>query len=397
MINPLWFFIPGILILGIFTSYTDIKYGKIKNKAILFALIYALLANLFVIFIIKMPISNDYIFHSIGNLFSALILGFVMWYIGVWTAGDGKLFLAFAALVPLFVYNEQSFIPYFQSMNILINTFFPVFIFYFFKLLIKTSWKEKKEALKQVLNIKILIGLAVSLFVFLWFDRLVYFLIGKPMNLFLEIFLIFLIFIFLEKIFSKKIFIFLIALAVLRLVFDRTVYSLGFLKLFISIFALFLFFRMFLLNLGFFSLTMNIEVKNLKPGMMPAEMIHFERKKYTKRKIIYFSFFDYLRESRTKGEFDFQAEGLTKKGINKIKRLAKKHKNLKNIRIQQTMPFAPFLFLGAVLTLIGSGNFLAWAAFHTIIFINGQTSLIKSGGLKIWGTYLFQWILGFFH
>ena len=40
-------FLPGIAYLGLATSYSDIKCGTIKNKDILFALVYSLAAYFF--------------------------------------------------------------------------------------------------------------------------------------------------------------------------------------------------------------------------------------------------------------------------------------------------------------------------------------------------------------
>ena len=42
--------LPVIIILGIVTSYQDIKFGKIKNKWISLALIYSFMAMLLTIF-----------------------------------------------------------------------------------------------------------------------------------------------------------------------------------------------------------------------------------------------------------------------------------------------------------------------------------------------------------
>ena len=48
-----------------------------------------------------------------------------------------------------------------------------------------------------------------------------------------------------------------------------------------------------------------------------------------------------------------EAEGLTRAQINKIKNIG-----IKRIMINQTIPFAPFIFLGIVLTVLAKGNIL---------------------------------------
>ena len=50
---------------------------------------------------------------------------------------------------------------------------------------------------------------------------------------------------------------------------------------------------------------------------------------------------------------DEEAEGITQKQIDKIKKLG-----FNKIRVSQTIPFAPFIFLGVILTLLAKGNIL---------------------------------------
>lgn len=363
ILDLIWFFIPGILILGIMTSYTDIKYGKIRNKAVIFGLVYAILIHLFVIFVLKAEVNQEYIYGSLLNLLFALILGFVMWYVGVWTAGDSKLFLAFTALVPLFLYDNGFAL---KPMNILVNTFFPAFVYYFFKIIIKTSWEEKEKAFRETFRLKVVAAMMIALFVFLWLDRLMIYLFGS-VNFFLNVFLIFVLFVFLERIFTKKVFWVMVFVAAIRLIVDTSVYSVSFLKMFILYTLLFLFFRLFLLNLSFFKLTKVILISSLKEGMMLAETMNKDKKKYVKAKAVYFSFFDYLKKH--KGIFDLPAEGLQKKDILKLKRISK-NSGIKKIRIQETVPFAPFLFFGTILTIISKGNFVFFVSYYTIIFLN---------------------------
>ena len=42
----IYWFLPMILLLGIVTSYEDIKFGKIRNKWIILALAYSIAANI---------------------------------------------------------------------------------------------------------------------------------------------------------------------------------------------------------------------------------------------------------------------------------------------------------------------------------------------------------------
>jgi prepilin signal peptidase PulO-like enzyme (type II secretory pathway) len=48
---------------------------------------------------------------------------------------------------------------------------------------------------------------------------------------------------------------------------------------------------------------------------------------------------------------DEEAEGLTEEQIKKLR-----SSGIKRVRVAQTIPFAPLLFLGAMLTIIAKGN-----------------------------------------
>ena len=149
MVNSLWFFLPGILALGIITSYTDIKSGKIKNKIVFGAIIYAILANILISFV--MPVTKEYMVHSFWNPASALIIGFIMWHMRLWTAGDGKLFVAFSALIPLSIYSlgYQKYIP---SFTLLINIFIPALLIMVVFMIFKIKKSNLIKMLKTILK-----------------------------------------------------------------------------------------------------------------------------------------------------------------------------------------------------------------------------------------------------
>ncbi|MBI2646715.1 MAG: prepilin peptidase, partial [Deltaproteobacteria bacterium] len=101
----LYYFLPAILALGIITSYEDIRYGKIRNGWVIFALVYAIIIYSALIinayFIGK--VNTPYLIELMANIGFAVIAGFSMWYFGLWTAGDVKLFIAYSAIIHLSV------------------------------------------------------------------------------------------------------------------------------------------------------------------------------------------------------------------------------------------------------------------------------------------------------
>ena len=124
VINYLFVFL--VIIIGLATSWEDIKFGKIRNKWILLglaggiALQAAALAGGF--------LPTDLIFSGLLNALIALLVGYLLWYFDLWAAGDAKLFFVFALLLPLSYYS-RTYLPFFPSFALLVNTFVPVLLF----------------------------------------------------------------------------------------------------------------------------------------------------------------------------------------------------------------------------------------------------------------------------
>ena len=99
----------AILSCGLYTGYTDFRYGKI--------------ANIYTMFLIGFGIISQSIFISEGDitwvhscviLFGSLGISFVMFYAGIWAAGDSKLFLGISLLMPKSAFSgtpETQFYP----------------------------------------------------------------------------------------------------------------------------------------------------------------------------------------------------------------------------------------------------------------------------------------------
>lgn len=353
----LYWFLPAIILFGVITTYTDLKEGRIKNKHILLALAYSFIAYTILIIINLSTIRIGYFIEFLIMCALSLITGFIIWYIGLWTAGDAKLFLAYSALIPLSVY-KYGHIPYFDSTNILINTFIPVSLYLFLTLMFKTNIQQKLLFLKQTLQPKEVFNLAVSLFAFLWGINLLFKIINFPIGYFFGIFLVFIIITLFEKIFFTKTFKLTIAISILRLILDPSIYSFYFIKQFLLILGAFIFLRFLIIRTGFYFLTEEVDIELLKEGMMPAETVYKENGKYKKQRLILFSLFSYIQENMKKKNYLFDpTQPLTKNDVNKIQKLKRKLR-FKHLGVQQTLPFAPFLFFGVLLTLLAQGNFI---------------------------------------
>jgi len=166
-----YLFLVPIFLLGVVTSFEDIKYGKIKNKWLtygflwglgFFALIltWSLLVTIFNKFgfevsipIVKLSYLRDVFINSV----IAFGVGFLMWHWSVWSAGDAKLFAVFAFLLPLKFYSH-TYLSYFPSFALLLNIFVIALALYFAKLVyVLFQWILSPREIKKslVLNRKV--------------------------------------------------------------------------------------------------------------------------------------------------------------------------------------------------------------------------------------------------
>jgi len=348
--DTLYFFLPMILFLGFITTYEDYKLGKIRNLWIIIALAYSLAINSFFFFTSK---NTGYFIELSVNVALALVLGFAMYLINFWNAGDAKLFTAFTALIPLEVYNI-GYIPYFSSSNIFINTFVPFFALYSIYILFKSTWKQKLYYLKLSFEPKQVVGLALFVFAFLWPLSFLTRTFGLPSNYFFMVFFFFIMLILLEKFVKSKMTITLVVASLLRFIFDPTVYTL---QSWISLFWLiigFMFLRYFILYMSYDFLTREVDMHLLKPGMIPAEVVYKKDGKFLKRKLLHFSLISYMQEARAKETlFNPTPEGLSKQDIKRLKRIERHEEHL---RVYKTLSLAPYLFAGVILTILFKGN-----------------------------------------
>jgi Flp pilus assembly protein protease CpaA len=153
MINCL--FLSIIFLIGLIISYQDFRYGKIKNKWIVYGFIlglggYFLFWFLFIYNLVQITIPlSSYFLRVVINSGISLLVGFFIWRLNLWSAGDAKLFALFAFLLPLEFY-RRSYLPYFPSFVLLLNIFIPILIFYltrdiFYLLKLLTDFRGLKQ------------------------------------------------------------------------------------------------------------------------------------------------------------------------------------------------------------------------------------------------------------
>jgi hypothetical protein len=112
--------------------------------------------------------------------------------------------------------------------------------------------------------------------------------------------------------------------------------------------------RIFLFDLSE-AFTEDVNIYRLKEGMIPAEAITKQGLKVKTKE------YEFLTPRKETAFFMRTNAGLTKEEIDRIKKAhlaGKMHFN--ELKIKQTIPFAPFLFLGTLITIICQGNIIVF-------------------------------------
>ncbi len=357
--------IPSEILMILFASlgciyciYTDIKFRLIKNRIVLALLIFAWISHS------SLCISGVESWRSVTILFFGLFLmSFLLYFLGFWNSGDAKLFWAVSFSIPLSLFHNQAY-ALIQSMTI--NTFIPVFAFLMISPLaiplMKRQNPGKNEDMqkfiktrkpKKRLTLSDLVWIIFTVFSLSW------------------------IFHWIKGILSPVILIVAIeAIGRLPKKLRQVAYliSTGFTLYLISsepatfllrtavVVLIYIPFRYFVAGLGNRYFTRKIRLSKLAVNMIPAETILCDKNGiYRKKPMIYMSWVSPLHQLFKKDVKILFLAGteLTQPELDRIKDLYASGKlRFDNILIHQTMPFAPMVSLGFILTLLLGGELL---------------------------------------
>ncbi len=359
----MWFFLayyPVIFLLGLITSYEDLKKGIIRNKWVFASIVYSLFVLLLfsiTSFVKSGAIDSIYLLTYFTNVAFSLLAAVLFWIVHLWSAGDAKLFTAYSFLIPLnvYVYGYEKLFP---SIAILVNVFVPLFIFYFLRIIFKQTPKKTINSLKMAFEPKKVFYLFISFFAISWplfFLSRINILFS---NLFLVVIIIFLVMSLLELFVPGEQIKWLLVVALLRVVFDRSIFSFYFWRFFFSFFITYLILRYFILGLSFNYFVKQIYIENLKPGMMLAQKIIKKGKSYVLEDAFFTNLFEGLKKQKGK-EIVLGIKTLTNKEVKFIQNAHSQGKiKQHNIKVQEFVSFALFLFVGVLLTLLFRGDII---------------------------------------
>ncbi len=346
MIPLAYFFIFLASIVCAYISYIDFKKGIVPNKAVLLLLIIALIYRFFE----PAPFLPLFI-----SLISVAFFSFLLWFAGLWPAGDAKFFIALTLLFPGAFYSNSTLL-----FDFLANIFVPIFLFMLVVIFLKTKSKLFLEALRYSLDPYNISMLAMILFGFVWFiSKAIFIFIPKVSGAgqyLISLLLILVVYEIFRRVMSAKLEVFFFICALARVILDFwNIYTLAFLWNFASLLVVFIFFRFFVLYLAFRFYTEPVKISKLKPGMSPAELIVKHRGKYKKISLLSASLLGFLFKAREQAVHD--TNFLTKEDVARIKELYRQKKlGFSTLLVNKTQPFAVFIFAGYLLTLFASGN-----------------------------------------
>ncbi|HNW45321.1 MAG TPA: hypothetical protein PKI19_12510 [Elusimicrobiales bacterium] len=149
-------FLPALALICAATSRSDMREGKIRNSWITAGLIWAVLvygaislSRLSAPELTENLVLNTLFDGSWGklvlftglNALAALVCGFVLFHYELWSAGDAKLFFVLILLLPL-KYYFRHYIPVFPGFNLFLNTIAAAAVFVW----AETIWKVARFA-----------------------------------------------------------------------------------------------------------------------------------------------------------------------------------------------------------------------------------------------------------
>ena len=352
-----------------YACYTDLKIQKIRNICS-FGLLYAgVLSQLMAWYLGKTtPL------YILGLFFGSGLAAVAFYWFGIFSPGDSKLFWGLCLIFPSPLFKllsgTLSFPPLILAFNIVIPYTIGVLGYILFKFFLGRNKLEilrnslmtsfQKEILfSKTFNLLLLIGMGSAIThiskLFAW-----------EISRFLQFSLILTAFILVQKLLSrlpkKPIYYTIIGFACIWISLKVSTSISGFIYGFVIFlglyFVIFVIAKQLVLALAMI-LDRNIDVANLKVGMIPAEQIV-----QTKHQdgIVYYEKQQAAFSSGITGNIIISpsATGLSKKEIEELRNLADQGAFAKfgnKIKIQPDICFAPIISIGALLTILCQGPF----------------------------------------
>ncbi|HDQ72557.1 MAG TPA: hypothetical protein ENN19_10735 [Chloroflexi bacterium] len=342
-----------VLIICLYVSYTDVKFRKIGNPYTYGLVAFGLLCQGVFVYL-----SITTLPQVLWLLLGGLAAAFLMYYLGIWSPGDSKLFWGVSIALPPTLYSLGRW--RYPPFVIAVNTFVPYFLVMMLYILVRTSWQQKVQVLQSAFAPRFLSRFLLSLISFTGVSAL----IGRFLPFNLDYFSAIVIFVALFSLFDRLVvkerqFYFLLPFSAVSVLL-----ALGNLPYFLTTMAitagLFLFLPVFVAALADSLFVQEMNVRDLEQGAVPANVIVKDREgQYTAQEIPFTSFVSIASRPRG-GEvvMDITPEGLSEEKVAELKALAEAGHFAAfddKVKIQQAIPFAPIMTGGVILTVCCRG------------------------------------------
>ncbi len=364
--------IPAI-IFGIRTTYTDVKYNKIKNLDVILAIIFGVIINL--------PKFGLGFVENVGIMF-AIVFGLYM--TGLLPPGDAKLLIAYSAVVPmnLYVYGVNDTFP---SIALISNIFIPAMIIVIALSLktinIKTFFSDAAKTFRPKNIVNIAINIFGLFYILHYLMSLANINFGRIGNLLL----------------------FMAVMQILNYVhapLDKLAYVGGIIRIiiqwkelmspyfYLNFFENIIYFQVLIFIVTYltnFSFSTMVKIEDLKPGMRLAQLLKKNRNGYSTSNVLILNLRSFIKSGikMIRG-----ISVLDEKTIADLKKMKQKGKlNFEYLRIAQTFPFATFAFFGVILTIFIKGS-ISFYLITVKSYVNAYWKifiyLIKQELIKVW-------------
>lgn len=357
-------------------TYTDLRERKIKNFCSYGAIYAGILCQ-----VISVLSGSSTLLGSVVTLLGGFFIVLVLYWFGIFAAGDAKLVWGASLLIPVGLFTEANAFAQYTPAALIINIFVPYCLILVVYLFIKTKTRQKWEAFMKIFrqeNFREQIFEMIFRLIFLLGLRMVVTLslnwlgieLGFWHQLLLVLFLYFMLSSLIKKFGLEKLRNYVVCIVLIELMVITTPWTLSawseayvpLLKIYLVYITIFFFVRQFIQNLDNMVLDREVDISDLREGMVPAEQIvKIERENgevaYSKQG---FALPNVLNTNIILGTLP---SGVSKEKTAELKQLAEdgKFADFDNkIRIQHSLRFAPMICLGVILTILSRGHFFSF-------------------------------------
>ena len=373
MLNYQNLFISLLLFFCCYATYTDLRERKIKNFCS-YGLIYAGILSQ----VISVFSGSSGLLNSIITVVGGFLIVLTLYWFGIFAAGDAKLVWGASLLMPVGLFSEASAFAQYTPTSLIINIFVPYCVILVMYLCLKTNVQQKWQAFmsifqqedfrqqifEMVFRLIFLLGLRVVVTLSLGW-------LGIELGLWHQLLVVFSLYFILsyyvKKVGLERIRNYVVSVVMIQLMIITTPWTLNawseayapLLKIYLLYLTVFFFGKHFIENLDSMVLDREIDISDLKEGMVPAEQI--------------------VRVEGIDGEITYSKKGfalpsvlnsniilgtlpgsVSEEKAAELKQLSEdgKFEDFDNkIRIQRSLRFAPMICLGVILTLLCRGPF----------------------------------------